>query len=383
MRVLLTRLWVGGHLRGEPLEGREGEPAAAAGEHETTQIGRRDGGEALQARSEAHDADAPQPLMKVDPHQWERESEQLVARVDYHDRIRPARRALNRGNVWGRISSASPARATSPPGRQVHGQLRKRRKREGRKTRTGSRWLRRAMVECACAVARRRDTALAARFRRLVGRRGPKAAVAVGHPSLTLVSALLAHGEVSQEPSPACPACPASLDERGRRAQQRAIDQLRALGDDVAVTRAPAATYLRHLRTSYRRVEELLVERGIAVTYETIRQWCRKFGWTLADGERRRRPGDWWHIDEVPLGLVFWEGHNQDAAGAFLRRVVDGHGSQPRVVITDKLTMPRREPAEDENAVVHVVVCDRGVGAGGRGCLVLRARGQVGAGCRQ
>ena len=35
---------------------------------------------------------------------------------------------------------------------------------------------------------------------------------------------------------------------------------------------------------SYRDVEELLAERGIAVSYETIRHWCRKFGETFADG---------------------------------------------------------------------------------------------------
>src|SRR3982751_2940073 len=52
---------------------------------------------------------------------------------------------------------------------------------------------------------------------------------------------------------------------------------------------------------SYRDVEELLAERGVIVSYETIRQWCRKFGQTYADALRRRcpRPGDKWHLDEV------------------------------------------------------------------------------------
>jgi putative transposase len=47
---------------------------------------------------------------------------------------------------------------------------------------------------------------------------------------------------------------------------------------------------------SYRHVEELLAERGIAVTYEIIRRWCRKFGLAFADALRRRRPrpGDKW-----------------------------------------------------------------------------------------
>ncbi|MEY9997268.1 transposase-like protein [Streptomyces sp. V4I8] len=47
---------------------------------------------------------------------------------------------------------------------------------------------------------------------------------------------------------------------------------------------------------SFREVEELLLERGITVSYETVRQWTRKFGQTYADGLRRRRPrpGDKW-----------------------------------------------------------------------------------------
>ena len=52
---------------------------------------------------------------------------------------------------------------------------------------------------------------------------------------------------------------------------------------------------------SLRDVEEMMLERGIVVTYETIRQWCRTFGQTYANGLRRRRPrpGDTWHLDEV------------------------------------------------------------------------------------
>ncbi len=47
---------------------------------------------------------------------------------------------------------------------------------------------------------------------------------------------------------------------------------------------------------SYRDVEELLAERGVIVTYETVRQWCRKFGQAYANALRRRRPrpGDTW-----------------------------------------------------------------------------------------
>ena len=52
---------------------------------------------------------------------------------------------------------------------------------------------------------------------------------------------------------------------------------------------------------SYRDVQELLCERGIEVTHEAIRQWCRKFGQNYTNQLKRRRaqPGDKWHLDEV------------------------------------------------------------------------------------
>jgi len=58
---------------------------------------------------------------------------------------------------------------------------------------------------------------------------------------------------------------------------------------------------------SYRDVEELLAERGVVLTYETVRQWCRKFGQGYAKTLRQRRPqpGDKWPLDgliAIPLG---------------------------------------------------------------------------------
>ena len=52
---------------------------------------------------------------------------------------------------------------------------------------------------------------------------------------------------------------------------------------------------------SYCDVEELLFARGVIVTYEAIRQWCRTFGQEYANQLRRRRPrpGDTWHLDAV------------------------------------------------------------------------------------
>ena len=49
---------------------------------------------------------------------------------------------------------------------------------------------------------------------------------------------------------------------------------------------------------SYRDIEEMMAQRGVRVSYETIRQWCLKFGQTIANELRRRRPrpGDKWHL---------------------------------------------------------------------------------------
>src|SRR5215204_6699868 len=97
---------------------------------------------------------------------------------------------------------------------------------------------------------------------------------------------------------------------------------------------------------SHRDIEELLAERGVQVSYEAVRLWCRRFGATFAAGLRdhRRRSADTWHLDEVQLkikGRKYWlwravdrdglvldilvqERRNQEAAERFLRRVLDG-----------------------------------------------------------
>ena len=70
---------------------------------------------------------------------------------------------------------------------------------------------------------------------------------------------------------------------------------------------------------SFRDVEELLAKRGIAVTHETIRQWCRKFGPEYARRLRRHqgRLGDIWHVDEVFVKIggerhYLWRAVDQD-----------------------------------------------------------------------
>jgi len=69
----------------------------------------------------------------------------------------------------------------------------------------------------------------------------------------------------------------------------------------------------------YRDVEELMMVRGVFVTYEAIRQWCQKFGQTFANELRRRqpRPGDKWHLDEVFVKIngrphSLWRAVDQD-----------------------------------------------------------------------
>ena len=63
--------------------------------------------------------------------------------------------------------------------------------------------------------------------------------------------------------------------------------------------------YLR-FTLSYRDVEELLVERGFDISYETVRSWVLKFGPTIARrlSRRRPRPSDRWHLDEMVVRIA-------------------------------------------------------------------------------
>jgi len=110
---------------------------------------------------------------------------------------------------------------------------------------------------------------------------------------------------------------------------------------------------------SFRDVELLLAERGITVSYETVRRWCEKFAQTFANRLRRRRPkpGDKWHLDEVfikingvqhylwravdqhgvVLDILVQSGRNTKAAKRFFRKLLKGERFVPRVLVTDKL----------------------------------------------
>ncbi|OSP43421.1 IS6 family transposase [Streptomyces sp. 13-12-16] len=110
---------------------------------------------------------------------------------------------------------------------------------------------------------------------------------------------------------------------------------------------------------SFREVEELMLERGIVVSHETIRRWCGKFGQIYANALRRRQPQprDKWHLDEVFIKIngrlqYLWRAVDQDghvldilvqnrrdkaAARRFFRRLLKKTRTVPRVIITDKL----------------------------------------------
>ena len=111
---------------------------------------------------------------------------------------------------------------------------------------------------------------------------------------------------------------------------------------------------------SLRDVQDLLAERGLVVSHESVRQWCETFGPTFAAGlrKRRARPGDKWHCDEMLLkinGKRYWlwravdqdgivldilvqDRRDQTAAEAFLRKVLAScDGAALRVIMTDKL----------------------------------------------
>jgi putative transposase len=116
--------------------------------------------------------------------------------------------------------------------------------------------------------------------------------------------------------------------------------------------------YLR-FTLSYRDVEELLAERGLDLSYETIRRWVLKFGPVLARRlrQRRPRPGDRWHLDEMVVRIAgkrmyLWravdhEGEILDvlvqprrdkrAAVKLMRKLLRKQGFAPRLAVTDKL----------------------------------------------
>src|SRR3982074_864457 len=127
---------------------------------------------------------------------------------------------------------------------------------------------------------------------------------------------------------------------------------------------------------SFRDVEEMLAMRGVSLSYETVREWCLKFGQTYANGLRHKcpRPGDQWHLDEAFLKIngrihYLWRAVDQDgdvldiivqsrrdskAAKKLFRKLLKRLRYVPRVIITDKLKSYSAAKAEMMASVEHL-----------------------------
>ncbi len=110
---------------------------------------------------------------------------------------------------------------------------------------------------------------------------------------------------------------------------------------------------------SFRDVEELLAERGIQVSYESIRRWVARFGPQIAHRLRhhRPRPHSQWHLDEMFVSMdgkrmYLWRAIDQNgeildllvqakrdkrAALKLMRKLMKKSGFAPRTIVTDKL----------------------------------------------
>ena len=110
---------------------------------------------------------------------------------------------------------------------------------------------------------------------------------------------------------------------------------------------------------SFRDVEEMMAQRGVEASYETVRCWTLKFGRLFAQNLRRRRatPSGRWHLDEMVVkirGKRMWlwravddEGEvldmlvqkrrNKRAALRLLRKLLKNQGIHPEKIVTDKL----------------------------------------------
>ncbi len=126
---------------------------------------------------------------------------------------------------------------------------------------------------------------------------------------------------------------------------------------------------------SLRLVEELLLERGIVVSYEPVRRWALTFGPDYARRLKRKRPSrrDIWHLDEVVITIAgqkhwLWRAVDQDgfvldvlvqsrrdkqAAQRLLRKLLKKQGRAPRVMITDKLASYSAAKGEVMPSVEH------------------------------
>ncbi|MHB9841610.1 IS6 family transposase [Paraburkholderia terrae] len=125
-----------------------------------------------------------------------------------------------------------------------------------------------------------------------------------------------------------------------------------------AVVIGCAVRWYFRFNLSLRNIEELLLERGVVVTYETVRYWCDKFGAGFARCTKsvRRKSGSTWHLDEMFVTLrgepyLLWRAvdehgaeldvlvqkrRDKAAAKRFFRRVLRSN-PVPRKIVTDQL----------------------------------------------
>lgn len=135
---------------------------------------------------------------------------------------------------------------------------------------------------------------------------------------------------------------------------------------------------------SYRDVEEMLAERGVDVSYETVRRWFLKFGPAIAANLRRSRarPSDHWHLDEMVVTINakrnwLWravdnEGEvldflvqakrNTKAARKLMKKLFKRQGFAPTRIVTDKLRSYAAAFRSLDLSAVH----DRGLRANNR-----------------
>ena len=121
---------------------------------------------------------------------------------------------------------------------------------------------------------------------------------------------------------------------------------------------------------SFRDVEDLLAERGIMVSYETVRRWVKHFGPMIAADLRRRRPKphSTWHLDEVFVKI--------DGRLVYLWRAVDAEGEVLDVLVQSKRDKRAAYPqcsSQARSAAHHLQACRRRTH--------VHHRAQVGAAC--
>ena len=124
------------------------------------------------------------------------------------------------------------------------------------------------------------------------------------------------------------------------------------------IIRRAVRLYFR-FNLSFRDVKELMVDRGVDVSYETVRRWVDKFGSTYAKRIKSRSepPSPVWHLDEVytkingkmvylwravddegtVLDVVVQRRRNTKAATRLLRKLLRNQGIKPTRIVTDRL----------------------------------------------